>query len=91
MTQKPVRRRRRRGTGKKYFTEVHEQAIIKYVATDDIRVRTELYNQYLGDLGWAPMFEGRKDVMRGEYSDRDISQLALAMRDAINPEEISNA
>ena len=25
-----------------------------------------LYNQYLGDLGWAPMFEGRKVVMRGE-------------------------
>ena len=50
MIQQPPRRRRRRGSGKKYFTEVHEQAIIDYVASDDIRERTELYNAYLGPV-----------------------------------------
>ena len=49
ITQKP-RRRGRGGQGKKYFTEVHEEAIIAYVASDDIRERTELYNKYLGPV-----------------------------------------
>ena len=45
----PVRRRRRRrGSGKKYFTQVHEDAILEYVATDDIAVRTRLYVNYIG-------------------------------------------
>ena len=44
----PVRRRRRRGTGKKYFTQVHEDASLEYVATDDIAVRTRLYVNYIG-------------------------------------------
>ena len=47
MTQKP-RRRRSRKKGRKYFTEVHEQAIIDYVASNCIRERTHLYNTYLG-------------------------------------------
>ena len=38
-----TRRRRRRGKGKKYFTEVHEQAILDYVASESVRERTELY------------------------------------------------
>ena len=47
MIQKP-RRRRPRGKGKKYFTQVHEQAILDYVASNCIRERTHLYNTYLG-------------------------------------------
>ena len=47
MTQKP-RRRRSRKKGRKYFTEVHEQAILDYVASNCIRERTHLYNAYLG-------------------------------------------
>ena len=47
MTQKP-RRRRSRKKGRKYFTQVHEQAILDYVASNCIRERTELYNMYLG-------------------------------------------
>jgi len=31
-----------------YFTKVHEQAIIDYVASRDIKVRTELYIAYIG-------------------------------------------
>ena len=42
------RRRRRRGSGRKYFTQVHEDAILEYVATEDIAVRTRLYVNYIG-------------------------------------------
>ena len=48
---KPKRRRIRRGSGaasRQYFTKVHEDAILRYVATDDIRERTELYRHYIG-------------------------------------------
>ena len=38
----------RKRTGKHYFTKDHENAILKYVATDDQRVRTELYSVYIG-------------------------------------------
>ena len=44
-----IRKRfRRRGSGRKYFTQVHEDAILEYVATDDIKVRTKLYVNYIG-------------------------------------------
>ena len=62
ITQKPQRRRRRRGKGKKYFTEVHEQAIIDYVASESVRERTELYNQYLG-----PVFDEMVDKIVFTY------------------------
>tara|TARA_Y100000310_G_scaffold200449_1_gene200487 strand:- start:445 stop:1131 length:687 start_codon:yes stop_codon:yes gene_type:complete len=38
----------RKRSGKHYFTKDHENAILKYVATDDQRVRTELYSVYIG-------------------------------------------
>ena len=44
------RRRRKRGTGRKYFTQVHEDAILKYVASEDVRERTELYRLYIGPV-----------------------------------------
>ena len=31
-----------------YFTKDHENAILQYVATDDQRLRTELYSEYIG-------------------------------------------
>jgi hypothetical protein len=31
-----------------YFTQVHEDAIVEYVATNDLRKRTELYVNYIG-------------------------------------------
>jgi DNA-directed RNA polymerase specialized sigma subunit len=45
---KPKRRRNRGRKGKKYFTEVHEQAIISYTNTENIGKRTELYVDYIG-------------------------------------------
>ena len=66
MTQTPQtpqpRRRRRRSKGKKYFTEVHEQAIIDYVASESVRERTELYKQYLG-----PVFDEMVDKIVFTY------------------------
>jgi len=46
MTQ-PVRKKRAR-KGRQYFTQVHEDAILEYVATEDIRVRTDLYVNLIG-------------------------------------------
>ena len=39
---------RKRKAGKHYFTKDHENAIIQYVATEDQRVRTELYVEWIG-------------------------------------------
>ena len=49
MTEKPIkRRRRRRGKNQRhYFTQVHEDAIIRFVASEDARERTELYVNYI--------------------------------------------
>jgi hypothetical protein len=33
---------------KKYFTQDHEDAILRYVATDDKRIRTDLYVKWIG-------------------------------------------
>jgi DNA-directed RNA polymerase specialized sigma subunit len=42
-----VRRRRRRGTGRQYFTKEHEDAIVAYCKTDDVKERTRLYKQWI--------------------------------------------
>ena len=44
--EKPKRKRRRRRKNH-YFTDVHEQAIISYIRTEDNKVRTELYVEYI--------------------------------------------
>jgi len=46
-----------------------------------------LYNEYANDCYWPPLFDGRVDVMRGDYNDRDISKLAHAMRDVATKRE----
>ena len=45
---KKKRRRRSKSPARQYFTKVHENAIISYVASDDVKERTELYVKYLG-------------------------------------------
>ena len=42
--------RKRRAKGKQYFTKEHENAIIKYVASTDIRERSYLYNEFIGPV-----------------------------------------
>jgi len=39
---------RKRKAGKHYFTKDHENAIIQYVATEDQKLRTELYIDWIG-------------------------------------------
>ena len=46
MTKSQGKRTRRKKSY--YFTKVHEQAIIDYVASDDIKERTKLYVEYIG-------------------------------------------
>ena len=47
-TKKKRFRRRPKSKSRKYFTQVHEDAILEYVATDNIRKRSERYRQYIG-------------------------------------------
>ena len=44
---KPKKIRRRRKKSKRYFTEVHEQAIIDYASSQELRERTKLYKAYI--------------------------------------------
>ena len=44
---KPKKIRRRRKKSKRYFTEVHEQAIIDYALSQELRERTKLYKTYI--------------------------------------------
>ena len=44
---KPKKIRRRRKKSKRYFTEVHEQAIIDYAISQELRERTKLYKTYI--------------------------------------------
>ena len=45
--QKRKRRRRRSSSKRHYFTQVHEDAIVRYANIDDIKERTVLYVQYI--------------------------------------------
>ena len=50
MTQIKVKKKKKRRSSNQYFTKVHEQAIVDYVATDDLAVREELYKEYIGPV-----------------------------------------
>jgi len=71
-TKKPTirRRRRKRGSGRKYFTQVHEDAILKYVATDDIAIRTSLYVNYIG-----PAFDEMVDKIVYTYKFNNLPNI----------------
>jgi DNA-directed RNA polymerase specialized sigma subunit len=63
----PKTRRKRRGprrkrSGNYYFTKVHEDAIVEYARTKDIKVRTELYIKYIG-----PVFDEMVDKIIYTY------------------------
>ena len=47
MTKITKRRRRRSKTGRQYFTQVHEDAIVRFVASTDPKERTQLYENYI--------------------------------------------
>jgi len=45
-----------------YFTEVHQKAIVEYALTDDRKIRTDLYIQYIG-----PVFNEMVDKITYTY------------------------
>lgn len=46
MTQRTKRGRRKRSK-RLYFTQIHEDAIVRYSNTEDIKIRTELYVDFI--------------------------------------------
>jgi hypothetical protein len=56
---KPKRRRRK---GRQYFTKEHENAIVQYVASVNVKERTILYNEFIG-----PVFDEMVDKIVYTY------------------------
>ena len=63
--------KRRRNRGKQYFTKEHENAIIKYVASTDIRERSYLYNEFIG-----PVFNEMVDKIVYTYKFTTLPNIA---------------
>ena len=59
---KEIKKRRKKRKKNYYFTDVHEQAIIMYSNTMDMKVRTELYIQYI-----QPAFDEMVDKIAYTY------------------------
>ena len=64
------RRRRRGSPSKQYFTKEHEDAIIRYVATQDLRERTHLYENWIG-----PAFSEMVDKICYTYNFTTLSNV----------------
>ena len=63
--------KRRRNKGKQYFTKEHENAIIKYVASNDIQERSYLYNEFIG-----PVFNEMVDKIVFTYKFTTLPNIA---------------
>ena len=66
----PKRRRRRKSRGKPYFTQVHEDAIVAYTNTEDIKERTDLYISYIG-----PVFDEMVDKIVYTYKFTNLPNI----------------
>ena len=64
MIKKKIRRKKR---SKKYFTQVHEDAIVQYAATQDLRVRTTLYKEFI-----QPVFHEMVDKIVYTYKFNNL-------------------
>ena len=56
------KKRRKRKSKNQYFTSEHEQAIVQYANTDDIKIRTDLYIRLIG-----PVFDEMVDKIVYTY------------------------
>ena len=61
---------RRRRKSNHYFTKDHENAIIQYALTDDIKVRTKLYIEYIG-----PAFDEMVDKIVYTYKFTNLPNI----------------
>jgi len=43
-----MEKKKKKRNSNHYFTKVHENAIVEYVASDDLDRREELYREYIG-------------------------------------------
>ena len=62
--------RRRRGSGKHYFTSVHEEKIVEYSNSSDQRVRTEIYINYI-----QPVFNEMVDKIVYTYKFTNLPNI----------------
>ena len=73
--QEPKKKRRRRSKNQ-YFTKVHEQAILDYIASHDIKVRTRLYIEYIG-----PAFNEMVDKIVYTYKFANLPNIEVLKDD----------
>ena len=66
---------RKRSKKNHYFTKVHEQAIIDYCNTDDMRLRNDLYKEFIG-----PVFDEMVDKIVYTYKFTTLPNID-ALRD----------
>ena len=72
MTQKRVKKRgRRKSTKRHYFTQVHEDAIVRYARIDDIKERTVLYVDFI-----QPAFNEMVDKIIFTYKFTNLPNIA---------------
>ncbi len=65
-----MRRRRAKKRKNDYFTQVHEDAIVAYVATEDKKIRTELYIKFI-----APAFNELVDKIIYTYKFNSLPNI----------------
>jgi len=63
--QKKIRRRRKKS--KRYFTQVHEDAIVEYAASEDLGIRTQLYKEFI-----RPVFNEMVDKIVYTYKFNNL-------------------
>ena len=68
----PKKIRRRRKRSKRYFTEVHEEAIVKYAASQDLRERTMLYKSLI-----RPVFHEMVDKIVYTYKFNTLPNIDI--------------
>jgi len=96
MTMIQKKRKRRPRKTNKYFTKVHEDAIIKYAITDSRAIRTELYIEYI-----EPAFDEMVDKIVYTYKFNNLPNIdylkddckiwLMTILDKYDPEKKSKA
>ena len=94
-----TRRRRRKGSARKknhYFTQVHEDAIIRYTATNCIQERTHLYVTYiqpaLGEMVDKIVFTYKfTNLPNIDYLRDECKIWLMTILDKYNPSKSSKA
>jgi len=76
---KPKRKRASKKKGKYYFTSEHEEAIIKYAKTDDRKIRSDLYVEWI-----QPAFNEMVDKIVYTYKFSNLPNIDLLREECKN-------